>query len=138
MIHWWYKSASHAAELTAGYYNTDGNDAYGSISAAYAKIPASIDFTCMEMQDDEQEQDCDCGPFELVDQVKTASAKNGIRFGGENALPRYDSKAFGTILTQAKGTSVFTYLRLSDTLLQPDNWAAFTSFVSKMNGEQYE
>lgn len=27
-IHWWYRTRSHAAELTAGYYNTDKHDGY--------------------------------------------------------------------------------------------------------------
>jgi hypothetical protein len=27
-IHWWYNTDSHAAELTAGYYNTNGNNGY--------------------------------------------------------------------------------------------------------------
>lgn len=30
-IHWWYRSRSHAAELTAGYYNVDGHDGYEAI-----------------------------------------------------------------------------------------------------------
>lgn len=30
-IHWWYNSDNHAAELTAGYFNTDQNNAYGQV-----------------------------------------------------------------------------------------------------------
>ena len=30
---------------------------------------ASFDFTCMEMLDSEQPAQCECGPFQLVQQV---------------------------------------------------------------------
>ncbi len=31
-IHWWYKSRSHAAEMTAGYYNYLERDGYEPIA----------------------------------------------------------------------------------------------------------
>ena len=69
-IHWWYKDISHAAELTAGYFNTDNHNAYQEIAEdVFAKHGAVIDFTCLEMRDNEQPSDCDCGPYELVQQV---------------------------------------------------------------------
>jgi Glycosyl hydrolase family 14 len=30
-VHWWFKSRAHAAELTAGYYNTRDRDGYDPI-----------------------------------------------------------------------------------------------------------
>lgn len=30
-VHWWHKSRSHAAELTAGYYNTRHRNGYDSL-----------------------------------------------------------------------------------------------------------
>jgi hypothetical protein len=30
-VHWWFKSRAHAAELTAGYYNTRDRDGYAPI-----------------------------------------------------------------------------------------------------------
>jgi hypothetical protein len=36
-IHWWFKSRSHAAELTAGYYNTATRDGYAAIVDLCAK-----------------------------------------------------------------------------------------------------
>jgi beta-amylase len=30
-VHWWFKSSAHAAELTAGYYNTRFRDGYAPI-----------------------------------------------------------------------------------------------------------
>jgi len=58
-IHWWYKSDHHAAELTSGYYNANGIDAYGSIAAIFAAAGAGVDFT-WEMADSES-ADCASG-----------------------------------------------------------------------------
>eukprot|EP00048_Salpingoeca_helianthica_P010065 m.143837 g.143837 ORF g.143837 m.143837 type:complete len:483 (-) comp14996_c0_seq6:192-1640(-) len=132
-IHWWYKHPSHAAELTAGLYNTNNRDAYADLAKAFAGVGAGMDFTCLEMLDSEQPASCDCAPFELVQQAKAAAHASGIRFAGENALARYDQTAYNTIKQQAfaLGYAIdgFTYLRLDDTLMQSGNLATFTSFV---------
>ena len=137
-IHWWYKSNSHAAELTAGYYNANGYNAYDEIAQMCDKVGCKIDFTCLEMQDDEQDASCDCGPFELVQQVEHAAFSNNVGFGGENALPRFDQTAYNTILNQAhnngKVINDFTYLRLSNVLLQTNNFNTFKGFVNSMRG----
>jgi len=61
-IHWWYKSPHHAAELTAGYYNTNKRDAYAELAKMFAVHNAEIDFTCMEMRDNEQPVECAWAP----------------------------------------------------------------------------
>lgn len=137
-VHWWYFHPSHAAELTAGLLNTNGQDAYYALAQLFARYRAGMDFTCFEMQDGEQPASCDCGPFELVQQSKAAAHRAGIAFGGENALARYDSTAYATVEQQASALgysiSAFTYLRLSSTLLQPDNFPTFVDFVANMRG----
>jgi len=133
-IHWWYKSSHHAAELTAGYYNANSNDAYGAIADVFQKSGAGVDFTCMEMADSEQSSDCASGPEELVKQVMSATAAHGIALGGENALPRYDDTAYGKIESYKSGMKVFTYLRLGSDLLNGDNWNRFQTFVNNMHG----
>ncbi|KAK2655713.1 hypothetical protein Ddye_008765 [Dipteronia dyeriana] len=45
-IHWWYKTASHAAELTAGFYNPSNRDGYAPIAAMLKKHEAALNFTC--------------------------------------------------------------------------------------------
>lgn len=42
-IHWWYKSRSHAAEMTAGYYNYLGRDGYLPIAKMLRKRGAGGD-----------------------------------------------------------------------------------------------
>ena len=137
-IHWWYMTASHPAELTAGYYNTRAHEGYGAIAAMLAKHDAEFDFTCMEMRDNEQPASCACGPAELVDQTENEAFSHNIGYGGENALPRYDTTAYQQIQSQSyragsKPISSFTYLRLSDTLFQGQNWSNFCNFVQTMH-----
>lgn len=52
-IHWWYKSRSHAAEMTAGYYNFLARDGYEPIAKMLRKRGVGLSFTCIEMSDTE-------------------------------------------------------------------------------------
>eukprot|EP00928_Gymnodinium_smaydae_P098960 TRINITY_DN9321_c0_g1_i1.p1 TRINITY_DN9321_c0_g1~~TRINITY_DN9321_c0_g1_i1.p1 ORF type:complete len:451 (+),score=90.83 TRINITY_DN9321_c0_g1_i1:49-1353(+) len=137
-IHWWYKSPHHAAEVTAGYYNTNSMDAYAELAAVFAAEgrDAAIDFTCLEMADSEQDPSCGSGPEELVRQVASAAQSKSVAFNGENALPRYDDVAFGKIESYRQQLEGFTYLRLSDVLLQGDNLNRFRQFVQRMHQKQ--
>lgn len=56
-MQWWYKSASHAAELTAGYYNLNDRDGYRPIAKMLSRHYAILNFTCVEMRDSEQSAD---------------------------------------------------------------------------------
>eukprot|EP00698_Gefionella_okellyi_P012059 TRINITY_DN3220_c0_g1_i2.p1 TRINITY_DN3220_c0_g1~~TRINITY_DN3220_c0_g1_i2.p1 ORF type:complete len:415 (-),score=75.70 TRINITY_DN3220_c0_g1_i2:1163-2407(-) len=136
-IHWWYLSDSHAAEVTAGYYNTNNNDGYAAIAKMFAQHNVWFLFTCMEMLDSEQPASCDCGPQQLVAQTRTDAWAAGLHYGGENALARYDQTAYQTIEAASdvggRLISAFTYLRLDSTLLTGSNWQVFSSFVSNMN-----
>ena len=69
-IHWWYKDASHAAELTAGYYNLNDRDGYRTIARMMTRHRGILNFTCVEMRDCEQSPKAKSGPEELVQQVK--------------------------------------------------------------------
>lgn len=136
-IHWWYQDQTHAAEATAGYYNTNNRDAYSELAKeVFAPNGASVDFTCLEMKDAEQGSGCGSGPQELVQQVIRGTKGAGIAFGGENALPRYDPTAFGQIESYKSAMTSFTYLRLGNDLLQDNNFNNFKDFVNRMhNGE---
>ncbi|XP_020274508.1 beta-amylase 2, chloroplastic-like isoform X2 [Asparagus officinalis] len=49
-IHWWYKTASHAAELTAGFYNPCNRDGYAPIAGILKKHEVALNFTCVELR----------------------------------------------------------------------------------------
>jgi len=68
-IHWWYKTESHAAELTAGYYNLCQRDGYRPIARMLSRHKAILNFTCLEMRNSEQPVEAKSGAEELVKQV---------------------------------------------------------------------
>jgi len=152
-IHWWYNHASHAAELTAGYWNTqpqnkngDGSrNVYWEIAQAFKEVGASLDFTCLEMKSPTPEQDkiggvqCQSNPEDLVWQVQKAAVDSGVPFNGENALPRFDWGAYDQILKHHPALTAFTYLRLGDQLVSTQDqgndgipFENFKRFVRKM------
>jgi beta-amylase len=139
-VHWWYNTNHHAAELTAGYNVVNGNNFYSKVAQRLKNAGLDIlVFTCMEMRDSQQPSNCDCGPYELVKQVKAAAGSAGLKFAGENALPRYDSDAYSVILDQSTNSFPnveFTYLRLGSDLLSSSNFGTFQNFVNNMNNVQ--
>ncbi|XP_043718081.1 beta-amylase 7 [Telopea speciosissima] len=77
-IHWWYKTASHAAELTAGFYNPSNRDGYTSIAAMLKTHGVTLNFTCAELRTVHQEEkypEALADPEGLVWQV---SSKRGL------------------------------------------------------------
>jgi len=153
-VHWWYNSRSHAAELTAGYFNTRSGDfvperdGYEPIVKICAKYNARLNFTCVEMLDDDHPWFARCGPEGLLRQIRTAAAKHNVRVAGENALCRFDSTAYDLIIKNARGEgddvelwmtgeklppmACFTFLRMSRELFQLYNFNSFKEFVKRM------
>eukprot|EP01116_Phalansterium_solitarium_P024592 TRINITY_DN9044_c0_g1_i1.p1 TRINITY_DN9044_c0_g1~~TRINITY_DN9044_c0_g1_i1.p1 ORF type:complete len:455 (+),score=146.01 TRINITY_DN9044_c0_g1_i1:130-1494(+) len=133
-IHWWYNTDSHAAEVTAGYFNTDNNDAYLQLARMFATVGVAFDFTALEMTD--SQNSCGSAPQELVKQTILAAHNAGIEYAGENALPICSPCYQGgfdeiyTESTQYGAIGQFTFLRLDSSLLQGSNWQMFTAFVA--------
>lgn len=137
-IHWHYGTRSHAAELTAGYYNTRYQDGYLPIAQMFAKHDVVFNFTCMEMKDGEQPGHANCSPEGLVRQVKMATRSAKVELAGENALERYDASAYGQVLAtnrsdSGNGLCAFTYLRMNKRLFEGDNWRNLVEFVRSMS-----
>lgn len=145
-IHWWYKTASHAAELCAGFYNPSNRDGYAPIAQMLAKHNAALNFTCVELRTVEQEASTPAAmadPEGLVWQVLNAAWDASIAVASENALPCYDREGYNKILENAKPRKdpdgkhlcAFTYLRLNPTLMEEKNFREFTRFVKRLHGE---
>ncbi|KAK1284065.1 Beta-amylase 7 [Acorus calamus] len=145
-IHWWYKTASHAAELTAGFYNPCNRDGYASIAAILKKHSVALNFTCVELRTLDQHEDFPealADPEGLVWQVLNAAWDAGISVASENALTCHDRNGYNKILENAKPMndpdgrhlSAFTYLRLSPELMETMNFLEFQRFVKQMHGE---
>jgi beta-amylase len=141
-IHWHHKTRSHAAELTAGYYNTVLRDGYVKIARMFARHGTTLNFTCIEMQDIEQPPYARCSPEGLYRQLVSAAVQAGTHLSGENALPRFDEAAFEQVVQKSRlrvegvpyhePMSSFTFLRMSERLFRPENWRNFVVFVRNM------
>ncbi|CAK9143327.1 unnamed protein product [Ilex paraguariensis] len=145
-IHWWYKTASHAAELTAGFYNPCNRDGYAAIMAMLKKHGAALNFTCVELNRLDQHVDFSealTDPEGLTWQVLNAAWDVSIPVASENALPYHHREDYNRILERAKPSndldgrhfSAFTYLRLSPLLMERHNLMEFERFVKRMHGE---
>ncbi|XP_052874371.1 beta-amylase 7 isoform X1 [Gossypium arboreum] len=145
-IHWWYKTASHAAELTAGYYNPCNRDGYTAIATMLQKHGAALSFSCtehhiLEQQDHLREALAD--PRGLVWQVLNAAWDVCIPIASENAFLCHDRVGYNKILDNVKPVndpdgrhfSSFTYHRLSPLLMERQNFMEFERFVKRMHGE---
>uniref|UniRef100_A0A804UD68 Beta-amylase n=1 Tax=Zea mays TaxID=4577 RepID=A0A804UD68_MAIZE len=147
-VHWWYKTASHAAELTAGFYNPCNRDGYAPIAAVLKKYDAALNFTCVELRTMDQHEvypEAFADPEGLVWQVLNAAWDAGIQVASENALPCYDRDGFNKILENAKPLNDpdgrhllgFTYLRLGKDLFERPNFFEFERFIKRMHGKMY-
>lgn len=145
-IHWWYKTASHAAELTAGFYNPSNRDGYVVIAAMLKKHGAALNFKCAEMRMLEEAVDfCEAlgDPEGLAWQVLNAAWDVSLPVCSENALLCHDRGGYNCLLEKAKPLNdpdgkhifAFTYLRLSPLLMDGQNYMEFERFVKRMHGE---
>ncbi|KAJ6347872.1 hypothetical protein OIU76_004379 [Salix suchowensis] len=137
-IHWHYRTRSHAAELTSGYYNTRHHDGYLPIAQMFSKYGVVFNFTCMEMRDGEQPEHANCSPEGLVRQVKMATRTARTGLAGENALERYDAGAYSQVMATNRSESgnrltAFTYLRMNKRLFEGNNWLHLVEFVKSMS-----
>ncbi|PHT74516.1 Beta-amylase [Capsicum annuum] len=145
-IHWWYKTAGHAAELTAGFYNPSNRDGYIVIAAMLKKHGAALNFKCAEMSMLEQAVDFSealVDPEGLAWQVLNAAWDVSLPVCSENALLCHDRGGYNCLLEKAKPFNdpdgkhifAFTYLRLSPLLMDGQNYMEFERFVKRMHGE---
>ncbi|GKT22002.1 Glycoside hydrolase, family 14 like protein, partial [Aduncisulcus paluster] len=134
-IHWWYNDPSHAAELTAGYYNVADHSGYEPIEDMLRGYGAVFDFTCMELYTQDQPSYAECDPEAVTEQIMTECDDNGTSFAGENALQFYDQYHYNMILEHSDKHNIerLTYLRLTDSLMDDYNLGLFGGFVDDMH-----
>ncbi|PSS24299.1 Beta-amylase [Actinidia chinensis var. chinensis] len=145
-IYWWNKTASHAAELTAGFYNPCNRDGYAAIMALLKKHGSALNFTCAEWGLLDHHVDFPgalADPEGLAWHVLNAAWDVCIPVASENALPCHDREGYNKISERAKPLNdpdgrhfcAFTYLRLGAVLLERPNFVEFERFVKRMHGE---
>ncbi|GMH00520.1 hypothetical protein Nepgr_002359 [Nepenthes gracilis] len=144
-IHWWYKTGSHAAELTAGFYNPCNRDGYAAVMSMLKKHGVALNFACTElsMLDLQGNSEAPADPEALAWQVLNAAWDVGIPVTSENPLPCHNREGYNRILENAKPINdpdgwhllSFAYLRLSPSLMERQNFVEFERFVKRMHGE---
>ncbi|GER46393.1 beta-amylase [Striga asiatica] len=145
-INWWYKTSSHAAELTAGIYNSSNRDGYAAIMSMLKRHEAALCFPCSEMSVIDNQMDFSeslSDPEGLAWQVLNAAWDACIPVASVNSFPCHEREGFNYLLEKAKPIgdpdgrhfSAFTYLRLSPLLMDRQNLIEFELFVKKMRGE---
>ncbi|KMT20486.1 hypothetical protein BVRB_1g004730 isoform A [Beta vulgaris subsp. vulgaris] len=145
-VHWWYKTASHAAEITAGFCNPCNRDGYAAVMSMLKKNGAALNFTTAEVDMLDQ---LEVSPEALADpeglawQVLNAAWDVCIPVASENSVPCHSREVYNKILENAKPFNdpdgrhllSFTYHRLSLQLMERHNLVEFERFVKKMHGE---
>lgn len=53
-VYWWYKTPSHAAELTSGYYNPKNQDGYSLVFEVLKKHSVTVKFVCSAPNDGDE------------------------------------------------------------------------------------
>ncbi|KAJ9549694.1 hypothetical protein OSB04_022237 [Centaurea solstitialis] len=102
-VYWWYKSRSHAAELTAGYYNPANQDGYSALFEVLKKYSVVVKFICSEMQiSSDGNDEALADPEGLTWQVLNSAWDQGLSVSGQNAFPCYDKEVFMRLVETAK------------------------------------
>ncbi|KAK1262001.1 Beta-amylase 8 [Acorus gramineus] len=102
-VYWWYRTASHAAELTAGFYNPTNQDGYSRIFNMLKNHSATLKFVFSEHPSSAPESDEAFADLEgLIWQFLNSAWDHGLTVAGQNSLPCYDRESYARILETAK------------------------------------
>lgn len=120
---------------------------YDRIMAMAKACGASVTFTCAEMSDREHDPKHMCGPEGLMRRVVGCASRHGVPVAAENALYRCDAVAFRQMVRNCKRgvapasaedatnqMTSFTFLRMCDSLFEPNNFLEFVAFVKDLTG----
>ncbi|XP_031284255.1 beta-amylase 8 [Pistacia vera] len=140
-VYWWYKTASHAAELTAGYYNPTNQDGYSPIFEVLKKYSVTMKFVCSGPNLEDHEALAD--PEGLSWQVINSAWDRGLSVAGENALSCYDREGCMRIVETAKPRidpdrrhfSFFAYQQPSSLLQGTICFSDLDYFIKCMHGD---
>eukprot|EP01018_Ginkgo_biloba_P017246 Gb_27777 [translate_table: standard] len=140
-IPWWYKTKSHAAELTAGFYNVEGRDGYDAVAKMFAKNASLLILPRMDVSDMDHPAEARCSPESLFLQIRRACYKYGVPVAGENTFPRFESAAFKSITKNIylrdspdlPCLTSFTFSSMGESLFFPDHWHLFCNFFRNLD-----
>lgn len=144
LMHWWYSSAAHGAELTAGIFNTSERDGYLPLLLCLHKHGVRPTLTGGELRTSEQPGHALADPEGLQLQIRAGAAalqlpvclsNSGPSFE-PSALAELERKAFEPACSQGIELPPVDSLVLSkvgDTMFEEGNWQAFKEWVARMS-----
>ncbi|KAI7726963.1 hypothetical protein M8C21_011388, partial [Ambrosia artemisiifolia] len=144
-VYWWYKSTSHAAELTAGYYNSANQDGYSAIFEVLKKHLVTVKFVCSGLHlFSDGNQDALADPKGLTWQVLNSAWDTGLTLAGQNALIYYDKEVFMRLVETAKPINDpdhhhFAFFTFQPPLPLVENTSCFSElerFIGCMHGTE--
>ncbi|KAF8017019.1 hypothetical protein BT93_H2275 [Corymbia citriodora subsp. variegata] len=139
LVHQWYKTRSHPAELTAGFYNTQNRDGYEAIAEMFARHSCKMILPGMDLSDEGQLQEGLSSPEQLLGQIWSACKKHGVEVSGENSSDTIARGGFEQIRKHLSGEDVahsFFYQRMGAYFFSPEHFPSFTQFVRSMKQPQ--
>lgn len=102
-VYWWYRTVSHAAELTSGYYNSANQDGYSPVLNLLKKYLVTVKFVCTGLAPTYQENDdALADPEGLSWQVTNSAWDRGLTLAGENTPTCFDREGLLKLVEQAK------------------------------------
>ncbi|KAK3006457.1 hypothetical protein RJ639_015695, partial [Escallonia herrerae] len=143
-VYWWYKSRSHAAELTAGYCNPANQDGYCPVFEALKKHSVTVKFVCSGLQISCQENnEALADPEGLSWQILNSAWDQGLAVAGQNAFPCFDREGFMRIVDTAKPRndpdrrhfSFFAFQQTPNLVQRTLSFSELDYFIKCMHGE---
>ncbi|KAJ6808776.1 putative beta-amylase 8 [Iris pallida] len=145
-VYWWYKTSSHAAELTAGFYNPTNQDGYSPVFHTLKKHSATMKFFFAGPRSSysTENEDTFADPEGLSWQVLNSAWERGLTVAGQSILPCLDSEACIRVVETAKPRndpdgrhlSFFTYQLSSPIFTQGATFLSeLDNFIKCMHGE---
>lgn len=142
LIHSWYKTRSHPAEITAGFYNTANRDGYEGIINIFSKNSSKMIVPGMDLSDENQPNGSLSSPELLVAQITEACRKHGVEVCGQNLRVSKSPKNFEQIKKNLLGENgvvdLFLYQRMGAEFFSPKHFPLFTAFFRSLDQPELE
>ncbi|KAI3505735.1 hypothetical protein L1887_27936 [Cichorium endivia] len=141
LIHSWYRTRSHPAEVAAGFYTTVDKFRYEEIIKVFGKNSCRMMLPGMDLLDERQPSELCSSPEMLLQEIRDGCRRNGVENCGQNLEIVGTCEGFEQIkknLVGGNGIEVFVYQRMGAEFFSPKNFPLFSAFVRRLNELELE